>query len=176
VIDVVSNNNVSHKGTDGSSKVERVERRCGKFTGSLAESIAMTHNFPELNHAQETVIMLMIEDGLPDRPHRDQFFSSTYKYLGCSSRLNEETNMIYTVIDLLSENLPTLNEQSNKVISAHTGKGKAELPNHKSVSPLVVKGKDSVPVKEKIEDKVDPHFQGNKLSVISDQEILRYTN
>ena len=56
---------LEHRGTDGSSPAQRAERR-GRWFGAMAENIAYGDN-----PARQVVIQLLVDDGVPDRGHRD---------------------------------------------------------------------------------------------------------
>ena len=56
---------LEHRGTDGSSPARRAERR-GRWVTAMAENIAFGDN-----QARQVVIQLLVDDGVPDRGHRD---------------------------------------------------------------------------------------------------------
>jgi uncharacterized protein YkwD len=56
---------LEHRGSDGSEPARRAERR-GRWIGAMAENIAYGDN-----PARLVVIQLLVDDGVPDRGHRD---------------------------------------------------------------------------------------------------------
>jgi uncharacterized protein YkwD len=56
---------VEHYGTDGSDPARRAERR-GRWVSGMAENIAYGEN-----PARDVVIQLLVDDGVPDRGHRN---------------------------------------------------------------------------------------------------------
>jgi len=59
------------------------------------------------NHALQTIVGLIIDDGTPCRGHRKNIFSNDFKYVGINSKVQE--NRIITVIDFHTHNLSTKN-------------------------------------------------------------------
>jgi uncharacterized protein YkwD len=84
--DLARNGIFGHTGSDGSSFSQRILKHCRKGHGSMAELIGADFYFPDRNHAEMTVLGLIIDDGVPDRGHRKTIFSSSYKHLGCKSQ------------------------------------------------------------------------------------------
>lgn len=86
-------------------------KRCGQAYGSSGENIGSEFKVEGRNHALQTVMGLIIDDGVSSRGHRKNIFSKDFKYVGISSRVQQDK--IITVIDFHSENLPTKNGSSN---------------------------------------------------------------
>jgi uncharacterized protein YkwD len=63
---------VEHYGTDGSDPARRAERR-GRWVAGMAENIAYGEN-----PAREVVIQLLIDDGVPDRGHRNNILDADW--------------------------------------------------------------------------------------------------
>jgi uncharacterized protein YkwD len=61
---------LEHYGTDGSDPARRAERR-GRWVSGMAENIAYGEN-----PAREVVIQLLVDDGVPDRGHRNNILNS----------------------------------------------------------------------------------------------------
>lgn len=51
----------------------------------MAELIGADFNYNNRNHAEMTVLGLIIDDGVPDRGHRKTIFNPLYKHVGCKS-------------------------------------------------------------------------------------------
>lgn len=60
---------LEHVGQDGSDPARRAERR-GQWIAAMAENIAYGDN-----PAREVVIQLLVDDGVPDRGHRDNLLN-----------------------------------------------------------------------------------------------------
>lgn len=78
VLDVVNNDQMSHRGTDGSLPEDRINRY-GTVTGSgqIAENIAY-----EAYSARDIVIGFIIDDGFAKRSHRLNVFSTDFTVIG----------------------------------------------------------------------------------------------
>lgn len=84
---MAKNNIFGHTGSDGSNFSERILRHCRKGHGSMAELIGADFHYENRNHAEMTILGLIIDDGVSDRGHRKTIFNPTYKYVGCKSEL-----------------------------------------------------------------------------------------
>lgn len=71
------NGYVGHGGSDGSSPISRVQRHNPRCRG-VGENIDYGSNT-----ASEIIVSLIVDDGVPDRGHRDNIFHN-YKYVGTS--------------------------------------------------------------------------------------------
>lgn len=56
--------------------------------------------FKNRDHVRETLMALILDDGVPNRSHRSSIFSKEFKYFGCASCRG--STYILTVIDLAS--------------------------------------------------------------------------
>ena len=63
---------LEHYGTDGSDPARRAERR-GRWVSGMAENIAYGEN-----PAREVVIQLLVDDGVPDRGHRNNILDGNW--------------------------------------------------------------------------------------------------
>lgn len=115
-----------HNSSNGASFSDRIARRCGQSYGSSGENIGSEFKVKGRNHALQTILGLIIDDGVPSRGHRKNIFSTDFKYVGISSRVQEDK--IVTVFDFHSNNLPSINGSSNSnnvgVNVAYEAKGK----------------------------------------------------
>lgn len=109
--DLARNNRYGHVGSDGSNFTDRILKHCRKGPGSMAELIGADFNYPNRNHAEMTILGLIIDDGVLDRGHRKTIFNPLYKFIGCKSEVQEDK--IITVINLIENNL-TL--RSNSIV------------------------------------------------------------
>lgn len=66
-----------HYGTDGSSPFDRMDRY-GKFSGSAGENIAYGHS----SCGAQIVAQLHIDDGVPNRGHRENIFAPNWRFFG----------------------------------------------------------------------------------------------
>jgi uncharacterized protein YkwD len=63
---------LEHYGTDGSDPARRAERR-GRWVSGMAENIAYGEN-----PARDVVIQLLVDDGVPDRGHRNNILDGAW--------------------------------------------------------------------------------------------------
>lgn len=110
-VDMAQHNFFGHNSSNGQSFSKRIEKRCGQAFGSSGENIGSDFKVAGRNHALQTVMGLIIDDGVPSRGHRKNIFSSDFTNVGCSSRV--QGDKIITVIDFHSADLSTANSSSN---------------------------------------------------------------
>lgn len=87
-----------HTGSDYSTFSERILRHCRKGHGSMAEIIGADFCLKNRNHAELTILGLIIDDGVSDRGHRKTIFSPIYKYIGCKSEI--QGDKLITIFNL----------------------------------------------------------------------------
>lgn len=68
--------NVGHQGSDGSGPCDRTQRHLGQRI-ACGEAISYGHENP-----RDIVVSLIVDDGQPDRGHRNIMFDNQYKSLG----------------------------------------------------------------------------------------------
>jgi hypothetical protein len=100
-----------HDSSDGRPYTARIEKRCGKAYGSSGENIGSDFKIQGRDHALQTVMGLIIDDGVSSRGHRKNIFSTDFKYIGLASRV--QGDKIITVIDFHSNELKTISKQPN---------------------------------------------------------------
>lgn len=69
----------------------------------MAELIGADFNYENRNHAEMTILGLIIDDGVTDRGHRKTIFNSQYKFIGCKSQ--PQGDKIITVFNITENNL-----------------------------------------------------------------------
>jgi len=79
---------LEHRGTDGSSPARRAERR-GRWVTAMAENIAFGDN-----QARQVVIQLLVDDGVPDRGHRDNILDGRWGAEGAACGPHREYRQI----------------------------------------------------------------------------------
>lgn len=89
-----------HNSSNGMSFSDRINRRCAQSYGSSGENIGSEFKVQGRNHALQTVMGLIIDDGVSSRGHRKNIFSKDFKYIGISSRVQKDK--IITVMDFHS--------------------------------------------------------------------------
>ena len=62
-----------------------------------------------VNHAEKTILALIIDDGVPSRGHRKAVFSENYRHIGASSRESKDDKII-TVINYHSDEVKLTNK------------------------------------------------------------------
>ena len=115
-----------HNGSDGRSFTDRIYHRCVKSFGSAGENIGSEFNVDGRNHALQTVMGLIIDDGVESRGHRKNIFSTAFKFVGIASRI--QGKKIITVMDYHSANLIQITDQTNI-----PNLGKGQKPSQKSL-------------------------------------------
>jgi len=81
-----------HLGSDGTLPNARVDRY-GDWEGAIGETVVY-----EINPARQIVILLIIDDGTPNRGHRRNIFDPNYKVAGVSV-VESQTNGARCVVD-----------------------------------------------------------------------------
>eukprot|EP00343_Euplotes_focardii_P008006 CAMPEP_0205819176 /NCGR_PEP_ID=MMETSP0206-20130828/1437_1 /ASSEMBLY_ACC=CAM_ASM_000279 /TAXON_ID=36767 /ORGANISM="Euplotes focardii, Strain TN1" /LENGTH=326 /DNA_ID=CAMNT_0053112443 /DNA_START=77 /DNA_END=1057 /DNA_ORIENTATION=- len=74
--DLGSNDGRGHKSKDGSTLSDRIERYCN-WGGSIGENISY-----RAGKAQDVVLRLVVDDGVPGRGHRDNMFNDSFTLVG----------------------------------------------------------------------------------------------
>lgn len=90
---------VSHKGTDGSTVGERLEKY-GHIQGVSGQSIVYGNKT-----ALETVMSLLIDDGVPSRPQRALFFDQRMNRFSCFRGPHKK--YMYMTVCLFAEEFQT---------------------------------------------------------------------
>lgn len=75
---------------------------CKKGYGKTGENIGTDFKLNNRNYAENTVVGLVIDDGVSDRGHRLSIFDKDFLYFGSASRI--QGDKIITVINYLSKN------------------------------------------------------------------------
>lgn len=70
---------VSHQGSDGSQPHDRIDRH-GRWEGVVGENLSFA-NVP----AEEVVLLLLIDDGVPNRGHRKALLNPSFRLVGLAS-------------------------------------------------------------------------------------------
>ena len=100
--DLAGRQELSHTGSDKSEPLERVSRHCRKGFGKTGENIGTDFKLRNRNYAENTVLGLVIDDGVSDRGHRHSIFDPDFAFLGSATRV--QGDKIVTVINYLSKN------------------------------------------------------------------------
>lgn len=81
-----------HVGSDGSQMDARIERH-GEWNGNIGENVIY-----EFADAMEAVVNWLIDDGCPDRGHRNNILGSQFKVCGVGTGPHSEMENIATVV------------------------------------------------------------------------------
>ena len=101
-----------HNSSDGRPFGDRITKRCGQAYGSSGENIGSDFKVNGRDHALKTVMGLIIDDGVKSRGHRKNIFSTDFKYVGISSKV--QGDKVITVMDYhSSDKLGIASKQSN---------------------------------------------------------------
>jgi hypothetical protein len=92
---------LGHKGTDGSSFKERVERFC-RWGGSLFEA----RDFAPRHSATDIVVALLVEDGNPKRSTRNQIFKEQNTCVGICTTSHSLFQIECSVVVFAAQVLP----------------------------------------------------------------------
>lgn len=77
--DLGTSGNTGHRGNDGSTPNARVSRY-GEWANNVGENIV----YQAMTTARESVMGLIVDDGIPTRGHRKNLFDATYRAAGIS--------------------------------------------------------------------------------------------
>lgn len=102
-IDLAVHNLFGHTGSDKSTFSERILKFCKKGQGAMAEIIGADFYLEGRNHAEMTILGLIIDDGVADRGHRKTIFNSQYRFIGCRSQI--QNDKVITVFNLTESKL-----------------------------------------------------------------------
>jgi uncharacterized protein YkwD len=83
VLDLGHLGDIGHSGSDGSSLMDRV-RRYGELRGLVGENLGFGYQ-----DAKRMLLLLVVDDGVPDRGHRNKFFNRRYKVAGAACGLHK---------------------------------------------------------------------------------------
>ncbi len=84
-LDMKNNTFFGHTSSNGMSFSQRIQRRCGVVYGACAENLGSDFDLAGRNHALQTIMGLIIDDGVANRGHRVNLLSTQYKYCGIYS-------------------------------------------------------------------------------------------
>lgn len=79
---------LQHESSNGQSVKERFTN-FGKFVSCYGENLSFN-----CDTAEEVVAQLIIDDGLPERGHRDNIFNKEFRVFGCFSGPHKEFEMM----------------------------------------------------------------------------------
>ena len=82
----------SHEGSDGKSVYDRIEKYC-EWDRICSENIDLGGRT-----ADDILVNLLVDDGVPDRGHRNIIFSNEIRFFGCMPGLHKDFGII-TVIN-----------------------------------------------------------------------------
>ena len=66
---------MGHTGSDGSTMRQRIERFCVYNSGMLGENVGQECKTDNVDHELESVLSLIIDDGVESRGHRRNIFN-----------------------------------------------------------------------------------------------------
>lgn len=98
---------LTHTGSDGCEPLDRVAKFCRKGFGKTGENIGTDFKLKDRNYAENTVVGLVIDDGVSDRGHRLSVFDPDFNYFGSATRV--QGDKVITVINYLSRNWEPVN-------------------------------------------------------------------
>lgn len=93
-------NQITHAGSDGPEPIDQISQFCRKKFGKSGENIGTYFKLEGRNYAENTILWLVIDDGVVDRGHRNSVFDKEFKFYGSATRINNDK--IITFITYLS--------------------------------------------------------------------------
>lgn len=82
---------VTHDSIDGKNASERIEKYC-EWSGALAENIDFGSK-----KAQDCLINMIVDDGIPGRGHRKNIFNPELKYIGIASGAHRDCETMVVI-------------------------------------------------------------------------------
>ena len=104
--DLANQKDLSHTGSNGSEPLDRVSQFCRRGSGKTGENIGTDFKLKNRNYAENTVIGLVIDDGVTDRGHRLSVFDPDFAFYGSATRI--QGDKVITVINYLSKDWPSI--------------------------------------------------------------------
>ncbi len=92
VRDIGSSGSLSHQGADESTPAQRAQRY-GRWSGRIGENLS----FADFS-AQETVVGLIVDDGVPGRGHRKVIFDPEYAVVGIACGAHREYGKMCAIL------------------------------------------------------------------------------
>jgi uncharacterized protein YkwD len=83
---------VQHEGSDGTPVKERL-KRFGKIVTGYGENLTY-----HCDNAMEVILQSIVDDGVPNRGHRENLFNPEFRVMGCHSGVHKDFDSM-TVID-----------------------------------------------------------------------------
>ena len=124
--DIGPNGICGHDGSDGSSMDDRISRYV-KWERNIAENIDFGSET-----AQEVLLSLIVDDGVPTRGHRETIFNPELNFMGVGRREHTEYGVL-TVIDYcggISGKKPSNSNKSDHVQPSNNKNNKKNNNNH----------------------------------------------
>ncbi|CAD8081650.1 unnamed protein product [Paramecium primaurelia] len=161
--DLGTNGMTGHEGSDHSTTKQRIERHGSWKPGTIGENISFGKST-----AEDIVIQLIVDDGVPSRGHRSNFFEPAYKQVGIFGAPHKAFKFVF-VFDFASKfSQGGKQEQDGDKEKEKKKKSEKQVDKQKDDDDDKDEGKEKmIPGAKKVQKKVKTVVKGGKKHIIT---------
>ena len=83
---------LQHDSSDGKTSVKERLRKYGNVVSCYGENLAF-----HFQNAKEALLLLIVDDGVQNRGHRENIFNADFNFMGCFSGEHKEFEQMVTI-------------------------------------------------------------------------------